>query len=665
MTPARILVVEDDRVVARDIQHQLTRIGHTVVGVTPLGEDAVRLALESHPDLVLMDIRLEGALDGVDAAQQIRNRCQVPVVFLTAYADDETLQRARVTEPFGYLLKPFEDSQLRTVIEMALYKHTAERKLRESERRYAVTLASIGDAVIATDDQARVTFLNPVAEALTGWPQVEATGRPLAEVFHIINEETRQPVEDPAAKVLRLGIVVGLANHTVLLARDGREVPIDDCGAPIIDDRGSITGVVLVFRDTTQRRRAEEAEVLRRANARLELALRGSNIGIWENVMPDGDFHAGRIHCSNIMEQLDYPAPESSIDFATMVAPLQPEDRGRVEQAIQAYLAGQTAAFRLEYRVRHRDGSYRWFLSRGIAVRDAGGKPLRFAGTRVDITDLKRIEEALRASEQRFRTFVDHATDAFFLHDDQLVVVDVNRQACLSLGYTRDELVGMTPLDFDPDVTPAMLEEFGRRLDAGEMLVVESRHRRKDGSVFPVEVRGRPFWEGGRRLTVALARDITERKRLETELWQANARLDLAIRGSNVGLWEVDMPDGDYATGVTSWINVWEQLGLEPPADRSPSVVSVDFVHPDDKERVLRTLDAYLGGETKEYEIEYRVRHKDGTYRWMLARGTAIRDQAGKPIRLVGSRVDVTELKRAQEVLRESEAWFRFMAWQQ
>jgi CheY-like chemotaxis protein len=114
MTPARVLVVEDDRVVARDIQHQLTRIGHTVVGVTPLGEDAVRLALESHPDLVLMDIRLEGDLDGVDAAQQIRDRGQVPVVFLTAYADDETLRRARVTDPFGYLLKPFEDSQLRS-----------------------------------------------------------------------------------------------------------------------------------------------------------------------------------------------------------------------------------------------------------------------------------------------------------------------------------------------------------------------------------------------------------------------------------------------------------------------------------------------------------------------------------------------------------------------
>jgi PAS domain S-box-containing protein len=156
----------------------------------------------------------------------------------------------------------------------------------------------------------------------------------------------------------------------------------------------------------------------------------------------------------------------------------------------------------------------------------------------------RRAEEALRESEERFRTFVDHATDAFFLHDDQLVVVDVNRQACLSLGYTRDELVGMTPLDFDPDVPPAMLEEFGRRGAAGEMIVFESRHRRKDGSVFPVEVRGRSFWEGGRRLTVSLARDISERERLEEELRMAHDRLELAVRGSNITIYEMNMPDG-------------------------------------------------------------------------------------------------------------------------
>ena len=277
MTRARILIVEDDRVVARDIEQQLVRIGHVVVATTARGEDALPLAQKAQPDLVLMDIRLEGTLDGIDAAQQVRQHCHIPVVFLTAYADDNTVQRASLTEPFGYLLKPFEDSQLRTVIEMALYKHTAERKLRESERRFVTTLSSIGDAVIATDEQTRITFMNPVAETLTGWPQGDAAGRPLAEVFRIVNEETRQTVEDPAAKVLRVGTVVGLANHTVLLARSGVEVQIDDCGSPIIDDDGAVTGAVLVFRDIGERRRADDA--LQQAQANLARAARLTSMG--------------------------------------------------------------------------------------------------------------------------------------------------------------------------------------------------------------------------------------------------------------------------------------------------------------------------------------------------------------------------------------------------
>jgi PAS domain S-box-containing protein len=155
-------------------------------------------------------------------------------------------------------LKPFEDSQLRTVIEMALYKHVAERKLRDSERRYATTLSSIGDAVIATDRLARVTFMNPVAASLTGYSQEEALGLPVSETFRIVNEETRETVEDPAAQALRQGIRVESTTHTVLIARDGREFPIAECCSPIIDDRGNTTGAVLVFRDMTRRRQVDE-----------------------------------------------------------------------------------------------------------------------------------------------------------------------------------------------------------------------------------------------------------------------------------------------------------------------------------------------------------------------------------------------------------------------
>jgi PAS domain S-box-containing protein len=242
-TPARILVVEDDRVVARDIAQQMSRAGHTVVGITARGEDALPLAAGTAPDLILMDVRLEGELDGIDTARLLRENFNLPVVFLTAYADEETVRRATVTEPFGYVLKPFDDMQLRTVVEMALYKHGAERRLRESEQRYAVTLSSIGDAVIATGRDSRINFINPVAEMLTGWARDEAMGRPLTDVFRVINETTRAPAEDPVTAVLSAGTLVGLANHTILLARDGREIAIDDSGSPIVDDRGEIQGV--------------------------------------------------------------------------------------------------------------------------------------------------------------------------------------------------------------------------------------------------------------------------------------------------------------------------------------------------------------------------------------------------------------------------------------
>jgi PAS domain S-box-containing protein len=258
MTTPRILVVEDESVVALDLRTRLTRLGYCVVDTVAYGESAVELAGQLRPDLVLMDIRLRGEMDGIVAADFIRTRLNLPVVYLTAHADDGTVERARITEPFGYILKPFDERELRTVIEMALYKHMAEKRLRESERRYATTLSSIGDAVIATDREGRVTFMNPVAEYLTGWLMADALELDLKAVFEICNEETNAVVANPVERVLAEGVVVGLANHTKLISRDGREVPIDDCAAPILDDDGSLTGAVLVFRDISESRRVDE-----------------------------------------------------------------------------------------------------------------------------------------------------------------------------------------------------------------------------------------------------------------------------------------------------------------------------------------------------------------------------------------------------------------------
>lgn len=269
MANARILVVEDEVVVARDIQNTLKRLGYSVDTVVSSGVEAIRNVAETRPDLVLMDIVLEGDMDGIEAAERIGGFFDTPVIYLTAYADDKTLQRAKVTEPYGYILKPFQERELHTTIEMALYKHKMERKLKESKEWLATMLKSIGDAVIATDAKGCVTFMNPVAEVLTGWKHEDAAEKPLQEVFNvekplkevfnIIDKEIGKEPVDPVTRILQEGVVVGLGNDTVLIAKDGTKRPIDHSGAPITDDKGNVAGLVFVFRDITERRQAEEA----------------------------------------------------------------------------------------------------------------------------------------------------------------------------------------------------------------------------------------------------------------------------------------------------------------------------------------------------------------------------------------------------------------------
>ncbi|MEW6601443.1 MAG: response regulator, partial [Nitrospirota bacterium] len=258
MGRAKILIVEDEAIIAKDLQWRLEGMGYDAPLIVATGQEAIQTAHESTPDLILMDIMLLGPMDGIEAANRIRAEIDVPVIYLTAYADEEILERAKITEPFGYLIKPIGDRELHSNIEISLHKHMVDRKLRENEKWLLTVLTSIGDAVISTDISGRIIFMNPAAEALTGWKEEEVSGKALEDIFNIINEKTGEKVENPVQMVINQGAVVGLANNTVLITRNGSRIPIDDSGAPIKDEKGNILGVVMVFSDITARRRAEE-----------------------------------------------------------------------------------------------------------------------------------------------------------------------------------------------------------------------------------------------------------------------------------------------------------------------------------------------------------------------------------------------------------------------
>lgn len=255
----RILIVEDNIIVAEDIKGRVEGLGYAVTDCVTRGEVALKSVEKTSPDLILMDIELKGEMNGIQASAILRTRgYETPVIFVTAFADEEIIERAKQTEPFGYIIKPFDDKDLRSTIEIALYKHQTQRRLKESEEWLKTTLSSIGDGVIATDMQGCITFMNPVAESLTGWSQADASGKPLNVVFNIISELTRTPCENPVNKVIETGQIIGLANHTLLITRDGRELPIKDSAAPIIVNGTDTLGIVLVFQDDSKTRAADK-----------------------------------------------------------------------------------------------------------------------------------------------------------------------------------------------------------------------------------------------------------------------------------------------------------------------------------------------------------------------------------------------------------------------
>ena len=259
MEPTRILVVEDEGIIAADLAARLERLGHVVVDIAASADEAFASASSTKPDLILMDIVLQGPQTGISAAKRIRDALGTPIVFVTSHGDAATVHSALGAEPFGYVLKPFNERELQTAIGIALYRHRAESKLLKMERWLAATLSSIGDAVIATDVSGHVTLMNPVAERLTGWGADEALGQPLEAVFPAVDAVTREALVGLVQRALIEGFTIGIDEHVVLLSREGAEVPIDDSVAPIRDDHGHVSGVVVVFRDASARHLAEAA----------------------------------------------------------------------------------------------------------------------------------------------------------------------------------------------------------------------------------------------------------------------------------------------------------------------------------------------------------------------------------------------------------------------
>lgn len=251
---ARIVVVEDENLVALAIEKSLRNMGYEVPLTTPRGEEALQRMPELEPDLVLMDIRLKGALDGIEAADRIRTSFNIPVIFLTAHADGPTLERAKVTEPFGYILKPFEEKSLQAAIEMTLYKARTQAQLRRTKEKLETILDCIVEGVIVSGINAVVEFINPAARRMLLGGGTPSPGTTLARIFSVTDAGSGTKVILPVSQVIMDRKKIRITN-LLLTVVDGSQVPIDCSLAPLRDENDITWGIVIVFAETSGSRK--------------------------------------------------------------------------------------------------------------------------------------------------------------------------------------------------------------------------------------------------------------------------------------------------------------------------------------------------------------------------------------------------------------------------
>ena len=508
----------------------------------------------------------------------------------------------------------------------------AQRRAEHQSEGLRTTLASIGDGVIVTDGRGRVRMLNPIAESLTGWKSKDARDRPLEEVFRIVNEQTRKPVENPVEKVLRLGTIVGLANHTVLIARDGGEHPIDDSAAPIREG-DEIVGVVLVFRDVSERRRAESAAL------QLAAIVQSSDDAIFSK-----DLHGKILSWNRGAEKLyGYTADEV---IGQPVYMLVPDDRHDEIRKILAKLRGGELVDHYETVRRCKNGT---LLDVSIVVsplQNSSGEIIGASAIARDITAQKRAEH-----EMKLQTLVlERMLEGVSLADENGIILYTNPAENAMFGYEPGELYGQhvkVQNAYPPEENERIVAEVIEHLKNHGTWSGEWRNRRKDGSEFLTSSRITALDVGGRMYWVCVQEDITDRQRARAELQESESRFrQLAENVADV-FYVIDTASGALMYINPAYERVWGrscQSLYEAPRS------FLDAVHPDDRGRIAARLERQQRGEAT--SDEYRITRPDGSIRWIWDRAFPVRDASGLVLRTAGIAEDITARKQTELDLR-------------
>ncbi len=579
----KILIVEDEIIIAKDIERTLLKDGFEIIGIESSGEKAIEKIKKSQPDLILMDIKLKGKMDGIETAGIIKNKFDLPVIYLTSYKDEQTLLRAKITEPYGYIIKPFDHNELKILIDISYYKHQTRKKLKEGKEWLSTILKSIGEAVIAVNADGSIQFMNPLAEVLTGWSENKAKTKLLNDVLTIYNEKKGNIFVNLQSDIYNNSLQKEKQSGLLLKNKNSITIPIEFYGSPIVNDKNKILGAVFTFRDISDKKKASEK--IRESEERFrQLA---------ENIrdvfyVTNKDF-SEMFYVSPAFEDIwGRSSQELYSTNDVWKNSIFLDDRDFVFDEISKL--ENSNGIEIEYRITRPDRKLKWIRNRIFPIKDESGITFRYTGIAEDITNQKIAEEELR----KLSYAVQQNPALILITDPKGNIEYVNPKFSNVTGYSLEEVRGKNPRILKSGFTkPEVYKILWKTITAGGEWRGDFYNKKKNGEYYWESALISPIKNRNGEIThfVAVKEDITERKKQEEQLIIAKEEAEKSDRLKSEFLaqmsHEIRTPLNNILT-YTSLLKEEMEEKLPPELEPSFRVINSSAL------RLIRTIDLIL-----------------------------------------------------------------------
>jgi len=637
----KILLVEDVSIEAMDIKRTLESFGYYVPYTASTGEDAVEKAIEIMPDLILMDIVLKGDIDGIEVVSKIK-KLNIPVIYLTAHSEESTIEKAKLTEPYGYIVKPYDPNELKLAIELALYKNKMEKDLKLSEAKYHSIFENSMDAILLTIPTGDILLdANPAAEKLFGYSR--------EELCKLGRQGLVDADEDRLSELLRERELTGKVKGELNFKKKDGSKFIAEVSSAKFKDKDGNERTSMVIRDITLQKKAEEA--LKESEMKFR-----SFVDNAADILLVHDFNGKIVDVNKrASESLGYSNKEllqmniMDIEQDTTVEKAQEEVWPKIKLDEPFSLLGH---------LRRKDGTVFPVEVRFAAV-DIQGQRL-FMGLGRDITEHLKMQNTLKESELKYRSLFEEDPNYTILLGKDGIIRDINNAAINLTGLSKKELIGskFSKLEMIPPEDMAVhLSKINSLLNGECFEPFESQFLGKNGEIHSILVHFTPvIRDENVSYILVIASDITKQKKAENDLRASQIQLVNAMELSNLVNWEYDVESDLFTFDDRFYALYGTTAQREGGHLMSSAVYAREFVHPDDLHMVADEIEKAMKTSDPDYfsQVEHRILRRDGSIRYLMVRIAITKDAEGRTIKAHGTNQDITGLKEKEMKIRES-----------